>query len=179
MTQNRSTSKGNVIIRNATIQDAAELFDLRLEALTTQPENFAADVQMTESRGVQAWVDQLNNDARTESGVIMIARAAGELIGMAGVGRGHWPKTRHSAIIWGVYVQPAWRGLRIAEALLEGCMGWAQVHEIVVLKLGVVTTNSAAIHCYERCGFTVYGTEPKAIQIDGVFFDEYMMARTI
>jgi RimJ/RimL family protein N-acetyltransferase len=35
----------------------------------------------------------------------------------------------------------------------------------------------AAIRCYNRCGFTVYGVEPQAIRHDGVMYDELLMAR--
>ncbi len=109
--------------------------------------------------------------------MIILAQAGDKLVGMSGVGRGHWPKTRHNAIVWGVYVNAAWRGHRIAEAMLEESISWSREHGIVVLKLGVVTTNLAAIRCYERCGFTVYGREPKSSLLDGKYFDEYLMAR--
>jgi RimJ/RimL family protein N-acetyltransferase len=48
-----------------------------------------------------------------------------------------------------------------------------------VLKLGVVTTNEAAINCYRKVGFTIYGLEPKSIQVNGSYYDEYLMARLI
>jgi RimJ/RimL family protein N-acetyltransferase len=179
MTQQDSTAKGNIKIRVATNDDAAALFKLRLEALTTHPIAFAADIEMTRERGVQDWVDQINNDTEADVGVIVIAWAGEALIGMCGVGRGHWPKTRHSAIVWGVYVNPAWRGMQIAEAMLGEGIKWARDHEIVVLKLGVVTTNEAAINCYRKVGFTIYGLEPKSIQVNGSYYDEYLMARLI
>jgi ribosomal protein S18 acetylase RimI-like enzyme len=96
---------------------------------------------------------------------------------MAGLVRGHWPKTRHSGTLWGVYVQPEWRGHHVAEALLDTCLAWAQAHEVMIVKLAVVTTNTPAIRCYVRCGFAVYGIEPKAIYYDGVYYDELLMAK--
>ncbi|HSB67237.1 MAG TPA: GNAT family protein [Anaerolineales bacterium] len=179
MFQQLSTSQGIVTIRCAVPEDAAALFDLRLEALTAHPESFAADVEMTKDRGVQAWSTEITKDAGDESGVIVVACVGDCLIGMAGIGRGHWPKTRHSAIVWGVYVTPDWRGRRIAEAILSECINWASQHGIVVLKLGVITPNQAAIHCYERIGFTIYGTDPKSNYWDGIYYDEYLMARMI
>lgn len=179
MAQHISTNKGNITFRMANPGDAAAVFDLRLEALTAHPEAFAADVEITKARGAQAWENEIVNDAREESGVIVIAIVGDKLIGMAGIGRGHWPKTRHSAIVWGVYVNPAWRGMRIAEAILSMCINWASQHGIVVLKLGVITTNQAAIRCYERSGFAVYGTDPKCNYLDGLYYDEYLMARMI
>jgi len=174
-----STPRGDITIHIATPEDADALFKLRLEALTTHPESFAADVEMTKAKGVEAWTNQITNDVKDQSGVIIIAGAEDELVGMTGIGRGHWPKTKHSAIIWGVYVTPAWRGLRIAEAILNEVIAWSGEHGILVLKLGVVTTNQAAIRCYQRSGFTIFGTEPKSNYLDGVYYDEYLMVRMI
>ncbi len=179
MTIFTTNHKGDVTIRKATPQDADALFALRLEALTAHPEAFAADVEITKTRGAQAWADQISREVLDQSGVIILATAGSELIGMIGVGRGHWPKTQHSAIIWGVYVRPAWRGMRIADAILEECFRWSGEHGIVVVKLGVVTSNVAAIHCYKRVGFTIYGTEPESNYLDGIYYDEYLMARII
>ena len=179
MTTAYKTPKGEISIRIATSEDAQALFELRLEALSAHPEAFAADVESTRARGVQDWVDQITRDANDQTGIIVIAKAGNELIGMSGVGRGHWPKTRHTAIVWGVYVQPAWRGQHIAQAILDECIHWSAEHRIVVLKLGVLTSNKAAIRCYERAGFTTHGIEPKSIFFDGVYYDEYLMSRMV
>src|SRR5512136_2169888 len=174
-----STPRGDIIIRIATPEDADALFRLRVEALTIHPESFAADVEMTKARGVEAWTNQIINETKDQTGIIIIAGAEDGLVGMTGVGRGHWPKTKHSAIIWGVYVTPAWRGLRIAGAIIDESIAWSREHGILVLKLGVVTTNQATIRCYQRSGFTIYGTEPKSNYYDGAYYDEYLMARII
>ncbi len=179
MPQLLSTPRGDITIRIATPDNATALFKLRLEALTTHPEAFAADVEMTKARGKEAWASQIANDTKDQSGVIVIACTGDELVGMTGVGRGHWPKTQHSGIVWGVYVTPAWRGQHIAEGILEECINWASENGIVVLKLGVVTNNEPAIRCYQRAGFTIYGTEPKSNFLDGKYFDEYLMAKLI
>ena len=76
---------------------------------------------------------------------------------------------------WGVFVSPDWRGLRIADYIIKKCLDWGQAHGVVVAKLGVNTSNMPAIRCYNRCGFSVYGLEPKAIYYDGVFYDELLM----
>jgi ribosomal protein S18 acetylase RimI-like enzyme len=179
MAQLFSTSKGDITIRIAVPDDSPTLLELRLEALSMHPEAFAADVDMTAAEGADVWAERIANYARRQSDAICIAECQNQIIGMAGVGLGHWPKTRHSGFIWGVYVTPDWRGMHIAEAILNECSGWAKDHGGVVVKLGVVTTNMSAIHCYTRCGFSVYGIEPKVIYHDGVYYDELSMVRLI
>ncbi len=117
------------------------------------------------------------HDAQRDLGMIYFAESPAGLEGMCGVGLGDSPKTAHSGMIWGVYVRPAWRGLRIAENLIAQCTVWAREHGATVLKLGVVTTNTSAIRCYRRCGFGVYGEEPQAIQVDGRMYAELLMVR--
>jgi len=50
---------------------------------------------------------------------------------------------RHSADIVGMYVRPAWRGLRIAGVLVNTCLDWARTHGVATVKLAVVTTKVA------------------------------------
>lgn len=179
MTQRLSTPKGDITIRTATPEDAASLLELRLEALSMHPEAFAADVDMTAAEGADVWAERIADYARNETTAICIAETIGQLIGMAGIGRGHWPKTRHSSVLWGVYINPDWRGLHIAEAIINECITWAREHGVVAVKLGVITTNASAIRCYTRIGFAVYGTDPKSNYHDGVYYDELLMAKEI
>lgn len=174
-----STSRGNITIRPALVDDAARLLDLRLEALSAHPVAFAADFDATKERGAEAWVERIRQNAALGEGVIYVASVGDDLIGMTGVYREHWPKTRHAGLIWGVYVRPGWRGLRVADALLGECMTWARAQGMTILKLGVVTSNLPAIRSYARCGFAVYGVDPQVIRYQDAFHDELLMARRL
>jgi len=39
----------------------------------------------------------------------------------------------------------------------------------------VVTSNDRARRLYERHGFSVYGTEPRALKVGDRFYDEHLM----
>lgn len=173
------TSGPAFIIRPALVDDAVSLYALRLEALANHPEAFASDYASTAAQGAEVWAQRITDNLVDEGGVIYAAAVEEQLIGTARIGRGDRPKTRHTATIAGVYVRPEWRNRRVAEALLDACIGWGRAHGVVIFKLAVVTTNAAALRCYTRCGFAVYGVEPKAIRHDGVFYDELLMARSI
>jgi RimJ/RimL family protein N-acetyltransferase len=101
------------------------------------------------------------------------------MIGMAGITRGHWPKTRHFGVLWGVYVGPAWRGQRVAEALMNEIFSWSKDNQISVIHLGVTVTHKSVIRCYNRCGFYKYGIEPKAIFFDGSYYDQVLMLKLL
>jgi ribosomal protein S18 acetylase RimI-like enzyme len=173
MNRSFSTARGEVFIREANPGDAIQFRDLRLYALQDSPTAFSADYQRNSSHPPQYWEDILS--MHSDESTIFIAEQENQLIGMTGVARGGSPKTRHSATIWGVYVKPEWRGLHIAEELIKSCFTWAMERKIVAARLGVTATNTSAIRCYERCGFKITGTEPRAVYYEGQYHDFYMM----
>jgi RimJ/RimL family protein N-acetyltransferase len=179
MTTSLSTPEGEITIRIATVEDSASLLELRLEALAMHPEAFAADVNLTAAEDARVWVERITEYAEKVSAAICIAETGGQLIGMVGIGRGHWPKTRHSGTLWGVYVKPEWRGYHIGEAMVNGCVEWAIENNTTVVYLGVTVSNSTAVQCYTRCGFMEYGIQPKVIFYNGIYYDELLMVKLL
>jgi len=170
------TARGTIYIRQATLADAAQFRELRLDALQDSPTAFPADYMVYVNHSMNFWEGRLKTD---EIGTIFFAEHENQLIGMMRIRRGESPKTKHSADIWGVYVRPAWRGLRIAEALIETCIEWAKTKDVNIIKLGVGKASTSAVRCYQRCGFTIYGTEPRGIFYDDQYYDGYLMYRDL
>jgi RimJ/RimL family protein N-acetyltransferase len=163
-----------IIIRHAASSDVASFRELRLEALRNHPTAFMADYEETAARPNEHWQERLKIEKVHEA--LFFAERAGQLVGMTGIFRGSSKKNLHKATIAGVYVKPEWRGQHVAELMIGRCLDWARQRDIVIVYLGVMTANQPAISCYERCGFSVYGTEPKAICYNGIYYDEYLMA---
>jgi len=167
-----STPRGKIVIREANFADVDQYRVLRLFALQESPLAFGQDYETSLNYSPETWRERLRND---EHSVTFIARHEQSLIGMTGILRRPLPKTKHSATIVGVYVHPDWRGLRIAVSLIDACIEWAKSKDVVIVKLGVNAENTSAIRCYERCGFTIYGTEPRGTYYDGKFYDGHLM----
>ena len=174
-----TTSKSTITIRPVVPADAASLRELRLEAVANYPAAFAADYGITAAQSIEFWAERIIDNTVDDKGVICVATAEGQLIGMTGFLRGHWPKIRHSGVIWAYTSNRNGAACTLAEALLDECIAWAKAHSVVMVKLAAITTNTPAIRCYARCGFTIYGIEPKAICYDGVYYDELLMVKTI
>jgi len=174
MTYSFTTPHGIIIIREASPTDAIPFRELRLGALQDSPIAFTADYQRNLNHPLEHWENMLT--MQPDESTIFLAANESNLIGMTGIARDSPPKTRHDPWIWGVYVKPDWRGLHIAEELIHSCFTWARARKIVVTKLGVAAVNQPAIRCYERCGFKIYGTEPRAILYEGNYYDEDLMA---
>lgn len=171
------TARGEIYVREAKPVDAIQFRELRLGALQDNPIAFTADYQKNSKHPLKYWEDMLTVQA--DEATIFLAGHKSSLLGMTGIARGSSPKTRHSAMIWGVYVKPEWRGLHIAEELITRCFAWSRSRKIVLLKLGVAVVNQSAIRCYERCGFKAYGTEPRAVFYEGNYYDELLMYRPL
>jgi RimJ/RimL family protein N-acetyltransferase len=173
---NLETRLGSVIVREASLADAEQFRELRLDALQDSPIAFPADYMVNVNHPISFWKKRLKTD---ETGTIFFAEHDSQLIGMMGIRRGESPKTTHDARIWGVYVRPEWRGLRIADSLIEGCIAWAKSNDVKIVKLGVTAASTSAVRCYQRCGFIIYGTEPRGIFYDGQYYDGYLMYRSL
>ena len=119
-----STENGIITIHPAQEADVASYRDLRLEALRNHPVTFSADYAANKKQPPAYWEGRLHKLG--DEGMLYFAIYDERFIGMCGVYRGNSPKTQHSAFIVRVYLQPEWRGLRIAEALLEACLTWAR-----------------------------------------------------
>jgi RimJ/RimL family protein N-acetyltransferase len=173
---NFDTPRGNIIIREGNHPDAAQFRELRLDGLENAPTAFGSDYQVNLDQPLSYWEGRLTFD---DHHTIFFAEFENQLIGMTGIGRRESPKTRHSADLFSVYVRPEWRGLHIAQALIEACIEWAKARGVNIVKLEVTSASTSAIRCYQRCGFIDYGTEPRDIFYDGQYYDGYLMYRDL
>jgi RimJ/RimL family protein N-acetyltransferase len=176
LTKKVTTTRGEVLIREAVLADVQQYRELRLSALQDSPTAFSGDYQVNLNQPISFWENRLRFD---DYGMIFFAEHAKQLIGMTGIRQRESPKTKHSADIYSVYVQPEWRGLHIAERVLEACAEWAKARNVIILKLGVMAENTSAVRLYERCGFKIYGTEPFDVFYAGQYYDLHLMSRDI
>jgi RimJ/RimL family protein N-acetyltransferase len=74
------------------------------------------------------------------------------------------PKTRHKALVIGMYVLPAARGNGSARALLQAAIQFCRERgDIRAVQLEVTEGNAPAIALYESLGFKAFGVEPMAV----------------
>ena len=65
-------------------------------------------------------------------------------------------------------------GKKIIDKIIAAASEYAtQIH------CSVLVGNEPATKLYEKCGFTIYGTEPRHLKIGDRFYDEYLMVRII
>ena len=163
-----------IAIRRGVDADAEAFRELRLQALRNHPEAYSADYEVQALWPMESWLDRLRINP------IYFAvdeEANGALVGITGIFPGNTLKTRHRATISGVYVRPSHRGRGLAGQLVLACVDWAAQAALRLVTLSVVTSNTPAVNCYKRCGFTISGVEPDGIYSNGIYYDEFTMIK--
>lgn len=149
---------------------------LRLRALRDHPDAFGQPYAQYAAVPPEAALAQFL--ARQEGG---LSRTFGafveeELAGTIGIFREERPKETHRMTIVAMYVAPEARGCGIADALMRAALDHARsTPGVLQVHLAVTSHNVAARKLYERHGFVRYGTDPRALLVDGTPYDEDLM----
>jgi RimJ/RimL family protein N-acetyltransferase len=158
-------------IRRLTRDDVAAYRAIRLEALTVSPESYGTSPENFAARPMESLQAQM--EQMTFFGVI---DAAGELSGIVAYGRDDGERETHRGWLMQVYLKPTMRGTGAALALMEAAVAHAST-EVIQVHLMVGAHNAPAIRLYEKAGFTIYGTDPRCLLVNGRYIDEHMMVR--
>jgi len=102
------------------------------------------------------------------------------LVGVVGLGRETHQKLAHKGFIRGMFVRPDLRNRGMGRRLLDHTIAHARSPlGLRQLTLTVTASNRPAIALYESAGFTQFGLEPRALLVDGVFFDDLHMVKML
>ncbi len=150
-------------------------WDLRLQSLKESPEaygsTFEEEAAFTPEVKVQRcqWSD--------DQFVIGALAESEQLVGIIGLIRENRVKSRHKAVITGMYVLPEFRTLGIGRKLMTTLLEEARsLPGLARLSIFVVGGNHAAKNLYEHYGFEVYGIEPDAKRQQGISYDMIQMS---
>jgi RimJ/RimL family protein N-acetyltransferase len=159
--------------RVLTEADAPAFHAVRQRALREHPHAFA--VTPEEADSVEVIAERLRTNAETGRGFVMGVFDPG-LVGIAGCVRELRTKTRHVALVWGVYVAPECRGgagRRLLTALIERARQWPDLEQ---LTLEVVTEDAEPARAlYRACGFEPTGLLRRRIRVGERYYDEEHM----
>ena len=172
----------DISIRQLEPTDRDAFFALRLRGLKTHPAAFGQSYEEAVERGPSQH-DAMLDGTHAASGNFLLGAFSsidGALVGTVGLLRETRHKERHKGHVIGMYVADEAAGRGVGRALLTELLARAaQVDGLRQVVLLVTSANGSARALYESLGFRVYGTEPDALCIDGVFHDADLMVRFI
>ncbi len=166
------------VVREFTPEDAAAFRALRLEALETNPEAFGAVAAEFRTRTPAEIEQDVRQSFDSAESLILGAFIGPAAVGMSALRRQTAPKRRHIAVIWGVYITPAWRGRGLSGRILDDLIAAArQMPGLEQLILAVIAENTIAQALYTGRGFITYGREPRAFKQNGGYSAELLMIK--
>ena len=159
----------SVEIRPLSASDAAAYQAVRLRGLRESPEAFGSTYDEEIGYSTDMVAARIEPAREPTARVVLGAFAGDVLVGIAGCAQEQRVKTRHTAVIWGMYVAPEARGQRVGRRLLERAIAeartWPDVERVTIT---VVQRVSAARELYLSAGFELFGAEPDALRQNGV-----------
>lgn len=162
-------------VRVLTEADTAQFQALRLRALKEHPEAFGSSFEAEVNMTLEQFATFLSSPDRPWFGAFQ----GDQMMGMAGLMRSQGTKTRHRAMVSGMYVAPEARGLGLGQALMDALMDRARSTDgLEDVNLAVTVGNDAARHIYIKAGFTPYSVDPRYLKVGDQYFDiEWMILR--
>lgn len=166
-----------LLIRRLVPADAVAFQALRLAALRESPSAFGSSYE-EECDTPLAVIEARLAPA---SGRHLFGAFDGAALGaIVVVGREEQRKARHKAFIRAMYVAPALRGRGVGRRLFAHALAFAAtIDGVRQVTLSLTAGNAAALALYASFGFKVYGQEPDALCVDGVFYDDIHMVHML
>lgn len=162
-------------VRVLTEADTAAFQATRLRSLKEHPEAFGSSFEEEVTMSLEQFAQILSSPDRPWFG----AFGNEQLMGVAGLMRYPGAKTRHRAMISGMYVVPEARGEKFGQVLMDAAMDQARsTNGLEDVTLAVTVGNDAARHIYIKAGFTPYSIDPRYLKVGDQYFDiEWMILR--
>ena len=145
--------------------------EIRLKSLRDHPEAYASTYESASGKPDDYWTQTLE-----KLSLFGAVNEAGQLVGLAGFMAEQGDKDRHRGWLIQMYVDPALRGTGCAMALVETILDYAR-GRVLQVHLGVWDQNPAAIRFYEKAGFHIYASDPRAYYWGGRFYGDHLMVR--
>ena len=149
-------------IRPLTPADAAAYRELMLEAYAQDADAYTSTAEERMQEPLSWWVRRIGSSEGLSQ--CFGAFQDKQLVGTVALEYAAKPKTRHAALVLGMYVKPVARRQGLGARLMQAALAAARARPgLRQLRLTVTQGNAAAIGLYQSMGFSAWGVEPLAI----------------
>lgn len=143
-----------MLIRAFTAADWPEVWPIVREIVRAQ-QTFAYDPCLTAEQAYGTWIE-------ASPGLTVVAIAGGRVVGTAKMGPNQAGPGSHVSTA-SFMVTAGSRGQGVGTSLCRFALSWAMERGYAGMQFNaVVATNRTAVELYQRHGFTVIGTVPRA-----------------
>jgi len=162
----------HITIRPLSEIDAQPYRAIRLRAIADSPSTMWPTAEEELAWPVEQTAALLH---ATVHQIVFGAFAGEDLVGVTSLHREPIRQAEHTGLVWGVFVDPAYRRQGTARKLFEAVFAQAKATGVIQLHLCVNTENVAANRFYRSLGFESFGIKPRVLWVGGRFYDEEQM----
>lgn len=159
--------------RVLTPEDQPQWRQVRIEALERFPEAFLTTAEEQRTRAAS------DDRAQLAQGRWRGLFHEGKLIGIGALIPMRYAAAAHRFEIGALYVSEVFWGTDAAQSFLDALEAEARQKGALQLELSVAASNPRAIRFYERSGFERFGTQPRAIFVDGEGQDDFFYVKML
>ena len=160
------------LIRILEPDDAEAYRAVRLAGIADRPQSFGSAYEEEAARPLADFEARIRSP---RPDAIFGAFVGPDLAGVARFTVEPGVRRMHAGFVTGVTVRREFRRRGIAALLLAALIDHARSC-VVIVRLGVESSQDEARRLYERAGFRRYGVEPLAMRVDDAYFDEDLMS---
>lgn len=165
-----------ITIKPLNSQDWQKYKQIRLEALKTNPTAFLNTFEDVSGYPDDKWQEQLKKSAKKDGVFYLFAFDNEKIIGMNGMYWDNKPVIKHIAEVFGVFVNPGYRGKGIGKRLMnEMIFEISNNPQFTKIKIGVNAENEPAYNLYISTGFKAIGRHEKELKFGDKYYDEILL----
>jgi RimJ/RimL family protein N-acetyltransferase len=166
--------------RLLTGQDGADYQILRLRSLQTNPEAFLSTYESEANKHEISFCNELDYAYSPPYFGYYGCFEGERLIGFCLIQQSYLNKQDHVAFLYNLYVDPLFRGQKVATTLIAEVINQLSKHEhIERLFLTCTAKNKVAVKFYKNIGFKRCGIRPRSVKWDGAYDDEVEMVKIL
>jgi len=158
-----------ISIRPLTTNDATTYQQLRLKALQKDGQAFLNTIESEQTFSPNRYITEILYAHQTHPYGYYGAFDDETLIGYVQIAPSGLDKQKHVAFIYNLYISPEYRSQGIATQLTTYVIELLKKHQLELLLVNCVASNTSACRFYEKVGFEKYATRPQSVKWN----DEY------
>lgn len=144
-----------VVVRQLRASEVDVYRSIRLRVLESDSAAFESSYERETSFDDATWRSRLASFAG-RPGAVFVVDIDGRAEAMMGIGQG---PIETQAVVWGMWVAPAFRRRGYGQQLLAAGLTWARDLGLESISLDVFPANTAAVALYEAAGFRPAGAD--------------------
>lgn len=167
-----STTLGEVVIRPATVADAAAIAAIYNEGILDRIATFETELRTPEERA--RWLTE-----RDPRYVVLVAELDGQVVGWAALSPYSSRACYRGVADHSIYIARAARGRGVGRRLLGALIAAAEREGFWKLTSRLFPFNEASLALHRRLGFREVGINEKHAKLDGRWLDTVTIERLI